>query len=424
MQQGGKNRRLLEPRRQKLRELLREIGNGEVMRIYGEYARRQVASEKRVTYRLPLVGDEDIMGDGVIGDAEANRDDEEAEAVGSETVIEYTDEKERTAEVEGEAQVEGQAEEEEEEAEMERTAEPEEIEQDNTDERSVHSRMPTGEAVDGDTEMEEEQTDERSVQSQELTAKVVEEDTEMEDADVVQSIEIQPTNGETSLSPSQHTLPPIPAGFLCDKHTTADVNCTTITIENPEAFPVSRIQEVQALYYPVTRILNMEIHRDDTGTVTELTADVADSLVDRLVINDPRIITALGVREPPYIIIQAQVETRMDETYTIQFLPQQRPRNRSSYVRGELIPARHAYLYWLDSRKSADPKGPPTATEARILATKISRRALDVFEEIERYWHMEQGGGGKKFRDDRMKYLGEDPSYPEGGEGRSMSMWV
>jgi hypothetical protein len=356
VQHGGKNRHLLEARRQKLRELLESIGNEEAARLYGEYARMQVASEKRVTYKLPLMEDEE---DGTIVEAGEIRDD--AEAAGEEGTMR----------------------------------------------RMLQTAVELGEL-----------TVEEALQGAELINLVGNQD-EMEDATVVQSIETQATNQDIAPSPSA-----MPAGITCDKHTTADTVCTMITIQNPDDFPLKRVQEVQAQYYPSTLILAMQIHRDDTGSVTQVTADIADGSVDQLQINSPRLLAAIGVHLPPYDSIVLQPEPRVDETYKIRILPGQRRHDPKAYIVGELIPARHAFLYWLDSRKAADPKGLPTAAEARMLAKKIGRKGLDVMGEVMQYWKLEQGSGGRHYRENRLKYLGEDPSYPEGPEVMPRNMWM
>jgi hypothetical protein len=63
--------------------------------------------------------------------------------------------------------------------------------------------------------------------------------------------------------------------------------------------------------------------------------------------------------------------------------------------------------------------------EARLLAPRIGRRAGDVWREIGKVWSLEQGSGGRRFRENRMEYLGEDPEYGGGEERRSQrGMWV
>jgi hypothetical protein len=356
---GGKNHKVIEARRQKIRDLLKGVGDGEVLRLYGEYAKVQIASEKRLTYRLPLVGDED---DRTTVEAEGRRDVSEVPTAADEMVKD-------TAEEDGVATEEG-------------------------------------------------------VHGQGLVVPTEDDDAEMEDAPIMESIETQLTGRDTALSPSPYTPRPMLEGIPCGKHATAERACTTITVQTPEDFPITRIQEVQAQYYPSTHILNMEIHRAANNQVSQLTANIADGSVDHLVINNPRIITALGVHLPPYDKILPQHETRIDETFRIRILPGQRRSDPTAHITGELIPARHAYLYWLDSRGSADPKGPPMATESRMLAKKTGRRAFDIMNEIERYWHMEQGSGGRRYRENRKMYLGEDPGYPGDGEGRCRGMWV
>ena len=80
-----------------------------------------------------------------------------------------------------------------------------------------------------------------------------------------------------------------------------------------------------------------------------------------------------------------------------------------------------AYLYWLKERKSADPRGPPYATEARAIAKKTERRWIDIKKEIDQVWKLEQSSGGREHREERLRYLGEDPVYPVDAEaGRAL----
>ncbi|RMZ74487.1 hypothetical protein GMOD_00003534 [Pyrenophora seminiperda CCB06] len=221
-----------------------------------------------------------------------------------------------------------------------------------------------------------------------------------------------PRASSLPLVPTRNPLA-IPTDITCDKHT-RDA-CTIIPIQNPEAFPVGRIQEVQAKYYPSTKILSMWSHQDDDNEVQQVTLDVDQGSVDHLVIQDPQIITHLGLRQPPHDILKQHSDNRIDCTFKIRILAEQSPENPKSWIVGELVTARHAYLYWLDSRQSANPKGGPSVSEAKTLAWQLGRRPFEVMQEVERYWNLEQGSGGRHYRENREKYLGEDPSYPDTG---------
>ncbi|RYN75027.1 hypothetical protein AA0120_g12182 [Alternaria tenuissima] len=223
--------------------------------------------------------------------------------------------------------------------------------------------------------------------------------------------------------PEAHASSVMPVGVPCDKH--IDGLCMVVSIQNPEAFPLTNIQEVQAEYYPSTSILGMQIHYDRDERIIQVTATLDKGPVDQLIIHDPRIITLLGLRQPPYAMVCLQPNPRIDETYQIYIQLGQRRWNPKPWAFGELVSARHAYLYWLDSRRTSDPRAPPTVAEARLLAPRIARRAGDVWREIEKVWDLEQGSGGRHFRENRMEYLREDPEYGGGEERRSQKgMWV
>jgi hypothetical protein len=261
---------------------------------------------------------------------------------------------------------------------------------------------------------------------QEVVRLEVARDPDVELDDIPSPSTLQPSaigdvHPETALSPPP--LPLIQPSLFLDAG--VDGNCTIVPVQNPDAFPVGNIQEVQAEYYTSVRIIDMCIHQDGEYAVTQVTATMDKGPVNYLIIKEPRIITSLGFREAPYDTICLQPNSRLDETYQIHIQPGQVPRNPEAWIVGELVSARHAYLYWLDSKQTADPVAPPTIAEAKILAPKIGRRASDVWMEIERCWKIEQGSSGKRYRENRMEYLGEDPSYPQGNEKRSLrSMWI
>jgi hypothetical protein len=183
-------------------------------------------------------------------------------------------------------------------------------------------------------------------------------------------------------------------------------------VRNPEAFPIDRLQSVQAQYYPSAKVINIWTHRDSNGFVVRVTADLQDGPVNHFVIDDARIITGLGLREDVNdTILLHKASFKPDETFTFEILYNQHARNLDTFIVGRFQSARHAYLYWLDLRKSADPKYGPFVLEARRLAKQLGRRVFDVWGEIDRYWRHEQGSGGRKFREDRLHNLVEDPVY-------------
>lgn len=205
-----------------------------------------------------------------------------------------------------------------------------------------------------------------------------------------------------------------------DPYASLDPDTTlAIPVTNPSAFPVERLREVQEGRQPSTHIVNMLVHKTPSGPITQVTADIQDGSINHLFIRDPRIIDALGFTAPDYDTIDLDTtKLRLDETFTIRVFSGQRPKKLENWIMGELVSARHAFLYWLDERQTADPRAPPFAAEARAIARKTGRRWPDVMNEIEHVRKLEQGSGGNEYRNDRIKYLGEDPTYPDGAEGR------
>ncbi|KAJ4374527.1 hypothetical protein N0V86_007396 [Didymella sp. IMI 355093] len=206
-----------------------------------------------------------------------------------------------------------------------------------------------------------------------------------------------------------------------DPYASLDPNATlAIPVTNPFAFPVERLREVQEGRQPSTHVVDMLVHKTPSGPITQVTADTQDGSINHLFIRDPRIIDALGFAAPDFDTINLDTtKLRLDETFTIKVFSGQRPDRLENWIMGELVSGRHAYLYWLDERWTADPRGAPFAAEARAIARKTGRRWPDVMNEIEHVWELERGRGGNEYRNNRIKYLGEDPTYPE-SEGRKV----
>lgn len=360
---GGHKKHLLEMWMQRIKDLLKRLGNSEVIRVYNEFATAHGLVEQRLTFKLPLVEDSED------GKQEAEKVDEMHDDIGSHGATE----------------------------------------------KNMGEDSAVNDALQKKVRFEVAQNP----------------DVDMEDVSLpkpLQHVTMEHSIPRTALSPPPSSPVPPPAPFVstgvgCKRHTPG--TCTVVRIHNFKAFPVTKIQEIQADYYRSATIIAMCVHRDNNSQVTQVAASMDNGPVDYLLINDPRIITFLGFCQPIYDPIYLQPNPRLDETYQIHIQPGPAPRNPKVWVVGELVSARHAYLYWLDSRQTADPKAPPTIAEARILAPKIGRRAKDVWEEIEKCWKLEQGSSGKRYRENRMEYLGENPKYPEREERRSRrSMWV
>lgn len=360
MQQGNRRRHLVEPRRQKVRDLITGMENVEMQKLYEEFARVHNERENRSTFRLPL-----------LDRAHEDRDD----ALKQDT----TDTRERL------------------------------------DLEAAHSlteEMSNDGLEDGEMAEVAEDTWNTIAQASSspdtITSRVA-------------------TKGTSPLpapsSPLDSSSTPEPIYTMYDKE---DYDaCTVVPIQNPKDFPLRRIQKVQADYYPSTLMTAMWVHRNQSNEITQVTGDLDKGPVNHIIIHDLRIINSLGLNEPPFDTITLQSPSRVDETYDIRILPGQKPEDLDSWVVGELVSARHAYLYWLDGRQCSDPKGLPTAAEARAIAKKTGRRALDVKMEIDAYWKMECGTGGRKVREKRVVHLSEDPEYPEGAEVRHFgSQWM
>ena len=365
MQQGNRMRNLLEPRSQKIRDIVVRTDNINVERLYNTFAKAHSAIEKRSMFKLPMVG----------VDMEDEVGEKRVHSAGENSLI-----RETSLRVDGDVE--------------DKMGSREEVEK-----GGIHGAG----GLKSDVPL--------LGLSREFDATAARGD----EAVTSQKAAISP------LATSPNAL--MPTGITCDKH--SDGACTLVPIQNPEEFPVERIQEVQAQYYPSTRFLDMWVHRDNNNQARQVTIDVDQGSADHLIIHDPQIIASLGLSLPPYDTLKLQSDSLVDQTYRVKILPNQRPKSLKSWILGELVTARHAYLYWLDSRQSADPKFCPSVSEARTLALQLKRRPFHVMQEVDRYWNLEQGSGGRYFRENREKHLGDNPRYPEGEEKMPMrSQWT
>jgi hypothetical protein len=419
---GNRKPKLVEPRRQKLRALV--MNNKHILALYNEFAAAQVATEKRMTYRLPIFAglglhEQNVEMQDKDGTGKANeRQRHHGESKGvtalqnSELCAVLTKHTDRSLapKVPETSRVVERAE--------QMGCKSNETEQDMGNESDVQEDANEGQeladisdliTVDVDNHRQTVAATQRLRVHWSTDTIVLDEQTN-DQANSFQRFEpvfITPAN-EKPLTTIHYAPSTLWSGLPTDNH--IDVT----PVNNPSAFPMERIQVVQASYYPSARITNMWSHRALEGEITTVTADVQDGPVNHLLINDARIISALGLREGTNdTIILQQDDFRIDETFIIRLLPGQRVRNLRALLVGELQTARHAYLHWLDYRGLADPKGLPYAQEVRRIAVQLGRRAPDVWKEIDGFWKLEQGGGGKKYREHRLRYLGEDPVYAD-----------
>jgi hypothetical protein len=91
-------------------------------------------------------------------------------------------------------------------------------------------------------------------------------------------------------------------------------------VTNPEAFPIDRIQDVQALRYPRAKIVGVWAHQNTSGDVVQVTVDMQDGPVNHIIIDDARLISALGLREGNNDVISIQHDhLRIDENSTFAY---------------------------------------------------------------------------------------------------------
>lgn len=152
--------------------------------------------------------------------------------------------------------------------------------------------------------------------------------------------------------------------------------------------------------------------KEQSGEIICVLADVEYGSVNHLIISNHRLITALGLRNEPHDTISMhQSKFLFDETFVIELPSGQHINDPEAFLHGELVPARHAYLNWLDLRNSSDPKAPPLMREAETIAKQSGRRRVHVWKDIKKVWDLEMGTAGLLYRNKRETYFGEDPSY-------------
>ncbi|OAL53727.1 hypothetical protein IQ07DRAFT_640768 [Pyrenochaeta sp. DS3sAY3a] len=192
-----------------------------------------------------------------------------------------------------------------------------------------------------------------------------------------------------------------------------------IPIRNPEAFPLWRLRQVQHKICPNTAIRDMLAIRDAAnGLVIRVTADLVNGPVDHLVIEDMRLICAMGLQSGDHDTIKIHVRAlRAHEAFHILPLKFEDDGNTDpsdAWLAGLVVPARHPYLFWLDIRGSADPVQPPYTEELNLLALRLGRIAEDVRYEVQCMYHLENrltAQHREVYRGHRLYWLGEDPKY-------------
>jgi hypothetical protein len=424
MRLGNHKPKALEPRRQKIREIVTE--NPQVMQLYKVYAAAQRAIEKRTTFQLPVVDIPKPEGkSGMPTATETKHIKEVGRIVGEQEIHEPRVQVGMDGESNGTPGMQEGVLELKAHAELEKSSNLPEVGTADTFVQAAHSNG---------TEIRQESYD---VIDQQLEP-AQEEDTEMEEADpgaaetalaqglnnyLPGAVDIMQTTHNKAANQSEHLIDrtntprqnaapnmavEINSGEQIDQLITDSLlerHHYVTPVENPKAFPIGRVQSVQAEYHPWATVVNMCTHRDADGVVVRVTADLQDGPVNHFVIDDARIITGLGLLEGGCDTISLNNDCfRPDETFTFDIIHGQRVKNLDAFVIGRFRPARHAYLYWLDSHRSADPKHAPYFGKARILAPKLSRRAFDVWGEIDRYWTYLKGSG-RKARQNRLRYL-------------------
>jgi hypothetical protein len=422
MQYGNRKAKFLAPRRQKLREIV--TSNKQIAVLYNRFAKAHTQQESRLTYRLPVFEElevEDVQ----------EHEDADDEAVGDIHAQHERQEDETLMLMEAETG-----------REMEQTMPTEEKDdedrQDETVSVALQLQTPMATSLQGARTA-------IGIGNSDMNERAA--TTAAHHGQVQPSGEVTATGKESPSHPETHPEPPqeppqqlatvslgsaIPAQpesiHLMASEPQPKTHVLVTPVTNPEAFPIDRIQDIQALRYPRAKIVGGWAHQNTIGDVVQVTVDMQDGPVNHIIIDDARLIFALGLREGNNDVISIQHDhLRIDETFDIRLFPNQHPQDLNAFVVGELVSARHAYLYWLDLRGSADPKGAPYVQQARDIATQLGRRAPHVWKEIESYWELEHGSGGKMYRDKRMKYLGEDPVYPKAEEAKkreqARSMW-
>lgn len=185
-----------------------------------------------------------------------------------------------------------------------------------------------------------------------------------------------------------------------------------IPITNPETFPMWRIRPVQEMRYPSAHFVRMWSHRNTDGEIVQVTGDMQNGPVNHVVIDDPHMIKALSLRKgADDVIAEDDRIYNLDETYNIEIKPTPNARNLNTFLSGRLVLGRHAFLCWLDCRGTADPERAPTRVEAQEIAMETGRRLRDVRLEIADVWGFEKQRKGEIFRNNRLAFLGDDPTY-------------
>ncbi|KAH7396954.1 hypothetical protein DE146DRAFT_764282 [Phaeosphaeria sp. MPI-PUGE-AT-0046c] len=413
---GNKKPKLVHPRRQKLQNII--ANHPHVARLYNDYAAKHAESERRLTYRLPVFADLEQQGIN-----KGDNDDKQDESLESRPAPGNSMQTSITKHASGPGKALQQTEEV-----IDKGTEVAQTNELRSDMQSNGREAGESRAYSS-TDMMNIPILPRAEARPVLQRRHVHFAPEVTERQEQPSTTVEPTKTPDAVV---HTIPTkdaprtvVPQGPAPQPvHPMTHTQITPVT--NPEAFPVGRIQSVQAQYYPSASIVNIFTHSDTNGEVIRVAADMQDGPVNHFTIHDRHIITALGLREGKVDRIAINEDAfRLHETFTITIPPHQHVKNVNNFVIGELQSARHAFLHWLDHRGCTDPGCPPFAQEVRIIAGQLGRRAHDVWKDIDSYWQLEQGSGGKLYKNNRLEYLGEDVRYDVNIERKEgvPSMW-
>jgi hypothetical protein len=445
---GNRKPKLVKPRRQKIREIIAE--NGNIKGLYEAYATAQRVGEKRLTFQLPLLLEAEGQGNENMSDEEAliataapvpgsleharerlDGDTRTNMAIAVENMQKSSKAELRAAQALNAPPMSEQH--------NYKPSEPMTRQQMEVGTQFSNSGLGSSQGVQekyGETITDDGAPLRRDEGKENKNEGTTPEDAKMIDIssledesrnDAAAKIPLLPYDREMNAGAADEGEPEGAeqlAATLSWSGSRTDGHIYLTPINNPNMFPMERIQVVQSQYYPTAKIVSMWTHRDRNGGIGQVSADMQDGPVNHILIKDARIVAALGLMEGVNDNISLRDDAfRIHETFRISVLPNQCTKNLKTFVVGELKCARHAFLHWLDYRGSSDPKCPPFVQEVRRIAVQSGRRAPDVWREIDGYWELEQGSGGSVFRKNRLKYLGEDPVYDEATTAKKPQVW-
>lgn len=158
---------------------------------------------------------------------------------------------------------------------------------------------------------------------------------------------------------------------------------TQIPFHNPQDFPLNLIEGLKE-----ATISEMWLYFTD-DTVTQATACLRNAPFDKMIIDDPALVFAFGLRQKPTKEAEPKLliaDPGFLEPWDSFCLVRSAKHSTAGHRVGVLRELKGAYQTFTKLRRCAHPETAPTLEEATDIATQHGRPAEEVFQELQAQW--------------------------------------